>query len=115
MQCIMVAHEESSRVSNYLNVFLRTSSLLVILSFLKFVTATREGNIIALSGRRIWRNVKKTVGEFTKPLNERNKLELKTIRKYYRWLREGKNISIEASGKTIYVDGKKLMRERWYW
>ena len=95
----MVTNEqESSRVSNYLNLFLRVSapsvkfkkvlemmdmkSLLVILSFLKFVSATREGNIIALSEEEYDVMLKKIVGEFTKPSNERNKLELKMIRKY---------------------------------
>ena len=52
--------------------------------------------------------LKKIVGEFTKPLDERNKLELKMKQKYSRWLREGKDISI---GATIYVDGKQLMRK----
>ena len=86
-------------------------SLLVILSFLKFVTARRAGNIIALSDEEYDVMLKKIVGEFTKPSNERNKFELKMIRKYYRWLREGKDISIGASGKTIYVDGKQVMRK----
>ena len=81
-------------------------SLLIICLFLKFVISTREGNIIALSDEEYDVMLKKIVGEFTKPVNERNKLERKMIRKYYRWLREGKDVSIGPSGKTMYVDGK---------
>ena len=49
------------------------------------------------------------IREIYKPLGERTLLEKHTVWKYYRWLNQEKDVY--TSVKTIYVDGKELMRK----
>ena len=52
--------------------------------------------------------IKKITGDFKKPSDERTNVEKNVIRKFYRWMTEGKQITVGASGKTIYVPNFQL-------
>ena len=55
--------------------------------------------------------LKKVIGNFKTPVAERSTVERTINRKYYRWLKEGKVLSVGNSGKHIYIDGKRLLRK----
>ena len=45
-------------------------------------------------------------------MKERTNLEKAVLRKYKRWKKDGQNIFLGSSEKTIYVDGKKILRNK---
>ena len=78
---------------------------------LKCVLSARQSNVAALSDEEYNVMIKKITGVFNKPSHERTNLEKSVIRKFYRWIKEGKQITVGVSGTTIYINGKQLMRK----
>ena len=54
--------------------------------------------------------IQKVTGSYNVPVADRSTEENRLIRKYYRWISQGKDLSVGSSGKTIYIDGKQLLR-----
>ena len=50
-------------------------------------------------------------GNFNVPVSERTKVERTTCRINYRWMKEGKTLTIGNTGQSIYIDGKRLLRK----
>ena len=78
--------------------------------FFLYVLCAREQSYSALTEEEYEIMVWKIRGVFNTPVNERDSIEKSVLRKYYRWRKEGRAIIIGASEKTIYVDGRKLMK-----
>ena len=70
---------------------------------LKCVLSARQSNVVALSDEEYNIMIKKIMRDFKKPSDERTNVETNVIRKFYRWITEGKEITVGASWKTIYV------------
>ena len=85
-------------------------SLFFLLLFVNYVVSVKQGNVISLTDER-YDIILKISGKFSKPSSERNNVVNSVIRKYYRWIKDGKEITVGPSGKTIYVDGKQLIRK----
>lgn len=68
-------------------------------------------NINAISDVEYNILLKKVKGEFTTPVSERTREENKVLRKYYRWISQNKDVRVGPSGRTIYVDGRQLIRK----
>ena len=83
--------------------------LLMILFCANFLYATR--NINAISNNEYEILLKKINGEFNIPVKERIAEMNLIIRKYYRWLDQGKDVRVGPSGRTIYVEGLQLIRK----
>lgn len=84
--------------------------VLIVLSH-SFVTCTRKENVLALRDDEYEVMLKKVLGNFQTPVAERSLIERTINRKYYRWIKEGKELSVGNSGKHIYIDGKRLLRK----
>jgi len=84
---------------------------IIILHLLTLCLCARERTKNALSDEEYDIMIKRIQGCFSTPVNERTNLEKATLRKFYRWKNEGREIVIGASGKSIYVDGKRVMRQ----
>ena len=50
--------------------------------------------------------LRKILGQFDTPVSSISKKKQFIIQKYYRWVRNGRDIRVGSSGKTIYIDGK---------
>ena len=85
--------------------------LFLILFQLESIKPASNGHITALTDEQYDIMIRKVRGEFDKPLGDRNSVEKNVIRKYYRWLSQGKDIYIGPSGKTIYINGKQLIQK----
>ena len=55
--------------------------------------------------------LRKITGRYDTPVAERSSADNRLLRKYYRWIKQGKDISVGPSCKTVYIDGKKLTRK----
>ena len=55
--------------------------------------------------------LRKIMGQSSIPVIEKTKVDRKVERKYYRWLKQGRSLTVGPSLKTIYIDGKKLIRK----
>ena len=85
-----------------MNLSLYFFSFLIMINAL---TATRERNIVALTEEEYDIMVRKIAGQYNKGMADRTLIEKSTIRKYYRWLKQGKHVYLGPSGKTIYIRG----------
>ena len=70
------------------------------------VISVRNRNINALSDEEYELMIRKITGSYNIPVAERSIKETRLLRKYYRWLSEGNDLSVGLSGKTIYINGK---------
>ena len=41
----------------------------------------------------------------------RTRKDKNSIRKFYRWLKSGKDLRVGPSGKVVYIDGRRLLRK----
>ena len=73
---------------------------------LKCVLSARQSNVAALSDEEYNVMIKKITGVFNKPSHERTNLEKSVIRKFYRWIKEGKQttVGIGVTGTTINAE-----------
>ena len=76
------------------------------------VVSVRNRNINALSDEEYDIMIRKITGAYDTPVAERSSKEMRLLRKYYRWISHGKDLTVGPSGKTIYVDGKQLARRK---
>ena len=74
--------------------------LFLILFQFESIKPASNGHITALTDEQYDIMIRKVRGEFDKPLGDRNSVEKNVIRKYYRWLSQGKDIYIGPSGKN---------------
>lgn len=86
--------------------------ILIILHLLSLCFSVRERAFSALSDEEYKIMIEKIQGRFSKPVNKRTKLEVGTLRKLYRWKNDGREIVVGASGASIYIDGKRIMRRK---
>ena len=84
--------------------------IIVLLFLCTPVLLVRNRDIKALSDHEYDIMIRKILGSFDTPVTDRTKVEIVVIRKYYRWIRQGHDLTIGASGRTIYLDGKQLLR-----
>ena len=73
------------------------------------VVCSRDETLCVLTDEEYDILLRKITGSFDKPVNERTKTENSFLRKFYRWKNEGKDLFVGSSGKSIYVNGKRLM------
>ena len=76
-----------------------------------YIYCTRENTVSSLTDEEYNILLNKIINNFDTPVAERSTTEKAVLRKYYRWIKAGKQITIGASFKNIYVDGKRLMRK----
>ena len=69
----------------------------------------KERDISALSEEEYAILIQKILGKFTTPVAERALIEKSVLRKYYR-LVKAKDIHVGPSGKSIYINGRLLLR-----
>ena len=86
-------------------------TLLVFNLLLRYVISSKLGGVSALSDIEYEIMLKKVTGLLDSRSDERSVIEKSTIRKFYRWIKSGKTITIGPSGKTLYIDGKQLFRK----
>ena len=86
-------------------------TLLVLNCLHHYVASTKLGGVSALADNEYEIMLKKVTGQLDSRSDERSVIEKSTIRKFYRWIKGGKTITIGASGKTLYIDGKQLFRK----
>ena len=70
----------------------------------------RERDISALSDEEYEILLRKILGRYNTPVIERTMIEKKVLRKYYRLVKGGKELHVGPSGKSIYIDGRLLIR-----
>ena len=83
---------------------------LIIGAITIIVTGTRHRDPSALSDEEYDILLRRITGRYDTPVAERRKEDIRALRKYYRWVKQGKEVSVGPSCNTIYIDGKKLMR-----
>ena len=54
--------------------------------------------------------LRKILGRFNTPVRERTLVEKNVLRKYYRLVKGGREFHVGSSGKSIYIDGRLLIR-----
>ena len=84
---------------------------LIVVLFPLIVIATRNRGIKALTDYEYDIIIRQVIGTYDTKVSERTKEEKVVLRKYYRWVENGMAITVGASGKTIYVNNKQLLRE----
>ena len=70
----------------------------------------KERDISSLSEEEYDILIRKILGRFNTPVSERTLVEKKILRKYNRLVKGEKELRVGPSGKSIYVDGKLLVR-----
>ena len=82
---------------------------MLLFYFVIVVIGARNRDFNALSDEEYDLLLRKITGRYDTPvIAERSSAD---IRKDYRWINQGKDISVSPSCKTVYIDGKKLMRK----
>ena len=84
---------------------------LVLCTVLVYVTYARPCNVGALSAAEYEIVLRKIMGCYDTPVAERTCVDNRALRKFYRWIKDERHISVGPSGKTIYIDGKKLLKK----
>ena len=84
---------------------------LILSCVLMLVIATRNRDYNALSDAEHDIHIRKITGSYGTAVTERSSIDVRILPKYYRWIKQGKDISVGPSCKTIYIDGKQLMRK----
>ena len=79
---------------------------------INFITnkMARERDISALSEEEYAILLRKLLGRFNTPVRERTSVEKNVLRKYYRLVKGRRELHVGSSGKSIYIDGKLLIR-----
>ena len=84
--------------------------LTFLLLFSSFpVSCVRNRDINALSDQEYDIMVRKILGSFDKPVTDRTNLDTVVIRKYYRWMRQGHDVTVGAGGRTMSFKAKFVL------
>ena len=92
-------------------IFMQVIAILLLFSSFS-VSCVRNRDVTALSDVDYDLMIRKILGSFDTPVAERTKKEAAVIRKYYRWIDVGHEVTVGRSGRTIYVNGKQLLRKK---
>lgn len=87
--------------------------MLTFLSILCYniTNCSRELSLSPLSDEEYAILLNKLLGRFDTAVTDRSTLEKAVLRKFYRWIKAGRELTVGSSGTNIYVDGKKLLRK----
>ena len=86
-------------------------ALMVVLIAFNAIDFSNNKNVLALDNNEYNIMLKEIKGNFNVPVSERTKVERTTCRNNYRWMKEGKTLTIGNTGLSIYIDGKRLLRK----
>ena len=86
-------------------------AILFLLNLIVAVLSVSNRNLKALSDEEYDLMIRKITGRYNIPVAERSVKETRLLRKYYRWICLGNDLSVGPSGKTIYINGKQLVRK----
>ena len=92
-------------------IFVLTFHALFLIFSIDDANATRQRKVTALNDEEYDIILRKLTDSFMIPLRDRTKVERSAIRKYYRWMKSGMEITVGPSGKTLYLEGKQLIRK----
>ena len=72
---------------------------------INFITnkMARERDISALSEEEYAILLRKLLGRFNTPVRERTLVEKNVLRKYYRFVKGGRELHVGSSGKSLYI------------
>ena len=90
-----------------LKLYFLVSALILTITF---ASKTRNRGIKALTDYEYDVIVKKVTGTYDTKVSERTREEKVVLRKYYRWIEKGMEVTVGPSGRTIYVNNKQVLR-----
>ena len=85
--------------------------VVIFLSLLWLTKGSREHWLCSLSDEEYNILLNKVLNRFDTAVVDRSTVEKAVLRKYYRWVKAGRQLPVGPSGKNIYIDGKKVMRK----